>query len=168
VDYVIADTHFFHENIIRYENRPFKDAEHMNKEIIKRWNNTVKKNDKVFVLGDVFFHETEKTAKDIISSLNGNKILILGNHDRKSVKYWMDIGFSEVYKYPIIYKDFFILSHEPPTYFNDSCPYFYIYGHVHSTDMYKTITNNSACVSVERWDYTPVSINKIVELAKLV
>jgi len=167
MDYVIADTHFYHSNIIKYENRPFNDIEHMNNEIVKRWNNTVKKNDRVFVLGDVSFLGLDDT-KSIISKLNGTKILVLGNHDKKSIQYWMDIGFSEVYKYPIIYKEFFILSHEPPTYFNENCPYFYIYGHVHSTDMYKTITKNSACVSIERWDYKPVSIEKLVELAKLV
>jgi len=166
MDYFIADTHFYHENIIKYENRPFRDAEHMNAELIKRWNNTVKKSDRVFLLGDVGFANKAKVS-EIIQQLNGTKILVMGNHDSKNIKYYQDMGFKEVYKYPIVYKEFFILSHEPPTYFNENCPYFYIYGHVHSTDMYKTVTKNSACVSVERWDYKPVSMDTLMGLAKL-
>lgn len=51
---------------------------------------------------------------------------------------------------------------------NDATPFFYIYGHVHSTEAYKTITKQTACVSVERWNYTPVDLEKIKELVKLV
>ena len=167
MDYLIADPHFSHENIIKYEKRPFRNAEIMNKELIKNWNNTVTNKDTIFVLGDVGFANKEELTK-IIKQLNGKKVLIMGNHDNKSVRYWYDVGFDEVYKYPILYKEFFMLSHEPPTYFNENTPYFFIYGHVHSTEMYKTITKNSACVSIERWDYKPVSLEKIVDLAKLV
>ena len=53
--FVIADMHFDHANIIGYEHRPFRDVEHMNRELILRWNNTVSKTDRVFVLGDVGF-----------------------------------------------------------------------------------------------------------------
>ena len=51
---------------------------------------------------------------------------------------------------------------------NDAMPFFWIYGHVHGTDMYKTITKNTACISVERWDYTPIELERIIELAKLI
>lgn len=165
MDYLIGDTHFNHENIILYENRPFRNVEHMNQEIIKRWNNKVKKTDTIFLLGDVGMGSKDK-LKEIINQLNGKKILIMGNHDGKSVSRWYDIGFNEVYKYPILYKDFFLFMHEPPTYFNEAMPYFFAYAHVHSTDMYKTITKNTACVSAERWNYTPVSIPTLVEMAK--
>ena len=80
----------------------------------------------------------------------------------------MDVGFDSVSKYTIILNEFIVLQHEPPMYFNDATPYFYIYGHVHSTDSYKTITKNTACVCVERWNYTPVEINDIMNLVKLV
>ena len=50
--YFIADTHFGDDNIRRYENRPFENAAQMEQELIKRWNNIVKENDKVYVLGD--------------------------------------------------------------------------------------------------------------------
>lgn len=53
----IGDTHFYHKNIIDYENRPFKSVEDMNKGLIDTWNSRVKKLDRVFVLGDFCFGE---------------------------------------------------------------------------------------------------------------
>jgi len=165
--YFIADLHFGHGNMIEYENRPFKDARQMNEALIKNWNSVVTQKDKVFILGDVSFHSKE-TTKEIISRLYGQKILIMGNHDRgRNIAWWNEVGFKEVYRYPIVYNDFIILSHEPPSYIPPNTPYFYLYGHVHGSEMYKTITKTSACVSVERWDYTPVEYNKIQDLVKL-
>lgn len=45
--FVIADTHFSHENIIKYCNRPFRTVEEMNNALVKNWNNNVSKNDVV-------------------------------------------------------------------------------------------------------------------------
>lgn len=165
--FVIADTHFGHEQILNYEKRPFADVDIMDKELIKNWNSVVTSSDTVFHLGDVTFRNKEQTV-EILSKLKGRKILIEGNHDTaRSLKWWYDVGFAEVYKYPIIFNDFFVLSHKPPAYFNEATPYFYLYGHVHSSEMYRTITKQTACVSVERWDYKPVSLDKIIELNKL-
>ena len=139
----------------------------MDKAIIENWNKVVTKNDKVFVAGDVSFYNKEKTT-EIINQLYGKKILIKGNHDQRNNQWWMDVGFSSVSDYTIIYKEWFIISHEPPTYYNDCMPYYFLYGHCHSTEMYKTIGKQSACVCTERWEYTPVEIERIIELAKLV
>ena len=51
--WLISDTHFGHTNVIKYCNRPFESSDEMDKTIIKNWNNTIKKYDKVFLLGDV-------------------------------------------------------------------------------------------------------------------
>ena len=162
--FVTSDLHFSHGNILKYENRPFLGIEHMNEQLIKRWNNVVSKHDKVFVLGDVSFANKEETKK-LVSQLNGKKILIMGNHDRgRSIDFWRYVGFDEVSKYPIILYEHVVMSHEPPTYFNDATPYAYLYGHVHSTEAYKTITKDSACVCTERWNYTPVELSKVLEL----
>lgn len=165
--FLIADPHFGHPNIIEYENRPFLSVEDMTEKMIKNWNEKVGKNDKVFVVGDFSMYGKEKT-KEIVERLHGYKILIMGNHDREhSVKWWLDVGFNEVSKYPIIYDEWIVMQHEPPTYYNDATPYFYIYGHVHSSEMYKTITKQTACVCVERWGYAPVELSEIKKLVML-
>lgn len=164
--FIISDLHFGHTNIIKYENRPFNDTRHMNETMIDNWNKVVSKKDKVYVLGDVSFLNKEET-KQIVSQLYGYKTLIMGNHDKgRGIKWWYDIGFDEVYKHPIILNEFLFLSHEPPQYIPNNIPYFYFYGHVHGSEMYQTITKKSACVCVERWDYTPVEINEILKLSK--
>lgn len=54
-----SDTHFGHENIIRFCNRPFRNAEEMNAELIRRWRETVPKDGIVFHLGD-FAHGSSR------------------------------------------------------------------------------------------------------------
>ena len=58
--YFIADTHFNHENIIKYCNRPFQNSKEMNEYIVNKWNSVVTKNDIVYHLGDVGFGSTEE------------------------------------------------------------------------------------------------------------
>lgn len=160
--FVIADTHFGDENIIKYEKRPFTTVEEMDSKIIESWNSAVSQEDIVFHLGDVSFYTDKEKVSEIIGKLNGRKILIMGNHDNfLSVREWMEVGFDEVYSYPLVYNEFIVMQHQPPQYINDTTPFFYIYGHVHSTEMYPTISKQSACVSTERWNYTPVSIDEI-------
>ncbi len=157
--YFISDMHFGHSNIIKYENRPFKNIKEMDTTIINNWNYVVKRKDKVFVLGDVSFYNKEKTA-EITCSLNGYKVLILGNHDNeRSLNWWKNVGFDEVIKYPIIYNDFYILAHEP-MYLNENMPYINIHGHIHNL---KYESKQYFNVSVECINYTPISFNKIKE-----
>ena len=79
----ISDTHFFHENIIQYCGRPFKDAQLMNEFMIAEWNKVIHPNDKVYHLGDVAlgFKGDDKKLGDLLGRLMGKKRLILGNHD---------------------------------------------------------------------------------------
>ena len=51
--YFISDTHFNHNNIIKYCNRPFKSINEMNQTIINNWNKTVKADDEIYHLGDL-------------------------------------------------------------------------------------------------------------------
>ncbi len=89
-----------------------------------------------------------------------HKTLIIGNHDKdRSVAWWRETGFNEVYQYPIIYNDFFILSHEP-VYLNENMPYANIHGHIHHL---KYADRQFFNVSVECIDYTPISFEKVKE-----
>lgn len=157
--YFIADTHFGHRNIINYENRPFKDINEMEKELIKKWNNIVRAKDKVFVLGDFSLSNKEKTT-EVCNKLNGRKTLIMGNHDEHSTTYYRECGFENVSEYPIIIDGFWILSHEP-MYINDNMPYANIFGHVHSNKIYADFTSQSFCACVERCDYQPVEFSEV-------
>lgn len=156
--YIYSDPHFYHKNIIDYCNRPFDSVKEMNRELIKKWNNTVSKNDKVFVLGDFAF-ANKRQVKDLVSRLNGYVVLIMGNHDRhRTASWWMDCGFFQVYEHPIIYKDFYILSHEP-VFVNDSMPYINIHGHKHNINLDKDYYIN---VSVEQINYQPILLSKLI------
>lgn len=85
----IADTHFFHTNIIKYCNRPFTSLDEMNLKMITNWNSRVKQEDTVFIVGDFIFTnspggkagEGEKVdVRKFITQLTGNKVFIEGNH----------------------------------------------------------------------------------------
>ena len=85
MNYYIADTHFYHENIIRLCNRPFKDVQEMNSVMAENWNAAVKPEDTVYVVGDFGYRVGTQDLIKMINSLNGHKILIRGNHDIKAL-----------------------------------------------------------------------------------
>lgn len=76
-----SDTHFGHKNIIKYSNRPFADFEEMDAKIVAKWNKLVGPTDVVYHLGDVALGPSERWDS-ILNSLNGYKVLVVGNHDR--------------------------------------------------------------------------------------
>jgi calcineurin-like phosphoesterase family protein len=78
-----SDWHIGHNHVIDFDNRPFRDLEHMHKELVRRFNNIVPKDGLTYFLGDMTFTGSEFT-KGIISQLNGTKVLLLGNHDKAS------------------------------------------------------------------------------------
>ena len=82
--YFISDTHFNHNNIIKYCNRPFKSINEMNQTIINNWNKTVKADDEIYHLGDLVLGKKEEMY-NTVSNLNGKKYLIRGNHDKLSI-----------------------------------------------------------------------------------
>jgi calcineurin-like phosphoesterase family protein len=83
--WVISDTHWNHENILRFTDTNgklirgslFDNIEEMNQCIFDNWNDTVKQGDIVYHLGDVYFKKWDTR----INALPGKKRLILGNHD---------------------------------------------------------------------------------------
>ena len=79
--YYIADLHFGHKNVLRFDNRPFPDTENMDEYMIQCWNGRVTEDDTVYVLGDAFW-KNEEGSVNIMHRLNGHKHLIKGNHDR--------------------------------------------------------------------------------------
>jgi len=90
-----ADWHIGHKNIITLDNRPFTDLDHMASELVSNYNALVQPDDICFFLGDMMLGKTAP-LREVLSRLNGNKILILGNHDRNP-QTMLDLGFNFVY-----------------------------------------------------------------------
>ena len=82
--FFISDTHWNHSNIIKFCDRPFKDVEEMNYKLIENWNKKVPADGLVFHLGDFAWGGYEFWKK-IREQLNGDIILIKGNHDQKNM-----------------------------------------------------------------------------------
>ena len=77
-----SDQHFFHDNIIKLCNRPFRNTDEMNAEMVMRWNSVVGPNDHVLHLGDLFGGKDLQAKQALRSRLNGRIFLVPGNHDR--------------------------------------------------------------------------------------
>ena len=151
-----GDTHFNHENIIKYCNRPFDSIYHMNETIIKNWNERVKDEDIVFHLGDFCFKEKDDIKpQDWIDRLNGNMILIKGNHDNNnSVKTIINSMIIE------LGGKTWWLEHHP---FNSDHKY-NLCGHVHN--LWQTMSVGSQIYyncGVDANDFRPVNIQEIMK-----
>lgn len=160
--WVISDSHFYHENIIKYCNRPYANALEMNEDMIAKWNIAVGKNDVVWHLGDFCFGSKDHIT-EIVPRLNGRINLVLGNHDHHKMSFYYESGFHRVYDHPVVISNFFILSHEPLQWVKDNDVYVNVYGHVHNQKMYRDFTTNSFCACVERIGYTPLKWINMIE-----
>lgn len=77
-----SDFHVGHANVIKFDNRPFKDVNEMSEVLIKNWNSVVDDNDVVFYLGDLAHRCHPKSVKWFVEQLKGKIYFIMGNHDR--------------------------------------------------------------------------------------
>ena len=101
--WVTSDLHFGHKNIMSFcpESRArFRnDVTYMNEAMVKEWNDLIAPEDTVYILGDVAFMSGSDAGRTVMR-LNGTKILVEGNHDRKTLQ---DVtfrnAFAEVHKY---------------------------------------------------------------------
>lgn len=159
--FLIGDTHFGHSNILTFKKedgsllRPgFDDITDMDETIIRNWNKVVGAKDKVYHLGDVGFKNFTQTSL-ILSRLNGEKVLIKGNHDNLKLSQYAQ-HFKDVRAYHQI--DKFVLSHIPVH--PDSIARWKgnIHGHLH----HRNIDDNRYWnVSVEQINYTPISFEEL-------
>jgi calcineurin-like phosphoesterase family protein len=128
--YFIGDPHLGHKAIGKY--RPWtKDSAANSALIHKLWNDTIRKNDIVYVMGDAAFTEDELIA---LGNLRGRKILLKGNHDDFVSTKLQSQVFEEIHGI-IKYKAMW-LSHAPihPAELRGKCN---IHGHVHKHSVRK-------------------------------
>jgi len=171
--YVLSDNHFNHWNINRLCERGFNSLEHMNNTMISRWNRAVKPNDLVIHLGDLIFTKgaSEEVAK-VIKCLNGRKVLIKGNHDRKSYSWYLTHGINFICEKSVWYynKKSILFVHRPSDVsLAEIKRYDYIiHGHQHnSTPLIQqkgeTVFVN---ISVENVKYSPVNLITLLNRLK--
>jgi calcineurin-like phosphoesterase family protein len=91
--FITSDLHWGHRNIMSFcpvsRARFRNDLDYMNEAMIREWNDLIEPEDLVYILGDVAFLPAQK-AVEYMRRLNGRKILVQGNHDRKLLQ---DAGF---------------------------------------------------------------------------
>lgn len=119
--YMSSDFHFQHHRDFIYGPRGFESAEEMNETILKNFNEILRPDDTLYVLGDICLgggsYENAAKNKNLIESLNGNLKIILGNHDTlKRIELYEScrnvevLGYADMLKYG---KYHFYLSHFP-------------------------------------------------------
>lgn len=130
-----SDSHLFHHNILKYCNRPFASVYDMHQHIIAEWNSVVQPDEIVIHLGDYICGGTFEQVKEITDQLNGYKILIMGNHDRKSKGWFRDVGFNRVFKHRWN-MGMYCFSHRPQeaTYLTENKIRYNLHGHSHKYD----------------------------------
>jgi calcineurin-like phosphoesterase family protein len=140
--YFTSDTHFSHDNIIKFCQRPFETVEEMDKTLIDKWNQKVPQDGLVFHLGD-FAWGGLNNYKRIREQLNGNIILIKGNHEwrngpQNKSDYDKLFLFSTQQMFLEIEKRKIYLNHVPflcygGTYRKENDLIYQAFGHVHSS-----------------------------------
>ena len=172
--FLTSDTHFGHNGVCHFTNkdgskmRPWTDPDEMDEEMVKRWNETVRPNDKVYHLGDVVIN---RKALKIMHRLNGDKVLIRGNHDIFRDDEYRE-HFRELRAYHVM--NGMILSHIPIH--TESLGRFgvNIHGHLHANRvMYRDLFSDEElldaryhCVCVEHTDYRPILFEDVIKRIK--
>ena len=169
--FLVSDTHFGHAGVCRFlrddgtKLRPWDNPEDMDEEMIKRWNERVRPNDKVYHLGDVVIN---RKALSTLARLNGDKVLIRGNHDIFRDDEYRQY-FRELRAYHVM--NGMILSHIPVHEASLGRFGANIHGHLHANRVKKargvdartgtTLYSDEVdprywCACVEQTDYTPI------------
>lgn len=166
MNYYISDLHLFHNNIINLAHRPFRDVSEMHEALKKNWKRVVKKNDMVYILGDLGLYHADEISQ-FIRDLPGRKILITGNHDMKNLKNRnLREAFVQITPYAEI-KDngrTVVLFHYPIEEWDGFYRGFYhLYGHVHDNDGELAKIDRRYNVSCDKTDFTPMTLDQLIK-----
>lgn len=176
--YFTSDTHFLHNKNFCYEKRGFKNAEEMSETILTNINKTVKEDDTLFILGDIWVGSNDgiNCLKKIICK---NIFIILGNHDTATkiekmydIPNFVGMSYADIVKYG---KFNFFLSHYPaltgfcPKHINNAL--ISLFGHTHQTEKFFVNEKDESIpwmynVGCDAHNCTPVSIEDIIKDCK--
>lgn len=159
--FIVSDTHWGHENILKFTDsktgdriRLFESLEEMDELMVENWNKTVKDEDIVYHLGDVYFGNGHK----VLPRLRGRKRLILGNHDNGKSSY-IQCNFQKVLMWRMFPEFNCVLTHVP---IHESGLYkvqYNLHGHIHQN---ASPTDRHINCSVEVQNYTPKAIEDLI------
>lgn len=175
--FLISDTHFGHRGITQFlrrdgvtKERPWDNVEEMDEALVANWNSVVRPKDKVYHLGDVVIN---RKALATLGRLNGEKVLIKGNHDlfrlEEYTPYFKDIRGVGVL-------DKFVLTHVPVHPASIERWKANIHGHLHSNvvmEPFEEYYNErpgpderyfSVCVEQPYMNYTPIPFETVKAL----
>lgn len=165
--FLVSDTHFSHFGVCKFTRsdgvtplRPWDTPEEMDEAMVEKWNAVVKPHDKVYHLGDVAMKEKHL---DIMHRLNGDKVLIRGNHDIFDMKHYAK-HFRDIRGCHVL--DGLIMSHiplHPESMGRFGCN---IHGHTHANQVMLNgeIDPRYFCVCVEQTNFEPISFDLVKEL----
>lgn len=169
--WVYSDPHFYHQNICKFMNgdkklRPWDDANEMTEDMIEWYNELVKPEDRVYILGDVAF--SPANMRNAVSRLAGRKVLVPGNHEPPKMRKYFDL-FDDVRGYVV--KKGFIMSHIPIHPGSLSRWKLNIHGHTHANgveEQYgdallgKPLDPRYFCACVEQTNFRPIELDEIL------
>jgi len=174
--FLVSDTHFGHTGVCKFTEadgvtkiRPWTDPDEMDEAMVKMWNETVRPNDKVYHLGDVVIN---RKALKTLARLNGDKVLIKGNHDIFRLEEYTPY-FRDIRAYHVM--NGCILSHIPMHESNLGRFGTNIHGHLHThrvtqqvrwgntTQFDEVIDPRYHCVCVEQTDFRPILFEDVAK-----
>lgn len=160
--YFSTDWHIGHENVLQFDNRPFKTIEEHDETIIANYNAIVQPDDDFYYLGDMFMNKN-KRAEGFLQRMMGNKFFIRGNHDHRDVrKLFAKYGtYLDEQRMITVEGQEIVLNHFPMRTWNKSHKgTWHLYGHHHGK-IESEPWGRSMDVAINIWDYKPVSFETI-------
>jgi|APHM01.1.fsa_nt_gi Predicted phosphoesterase or phosphohydrolase len=162
--YVLSDTHFDHENIIEYCDRPFRSVDEMNEQLVANWNGIVGEHDEVIFVGDLTIAGTAEAFLEWVTRLNGTISFVLGDHDHEVLTTLDDVAIFEHLQFEYQGHEFYCI-HDPEDAPRNWAGWL-IHGHHHNNwpDKYPFVNprGNLVNVSVELLGYAPLRLERLI------
>jgi len=166
--WLFSDSHFYHNNIIKYCGRP----EDHNDRMWTALNHQVGPEDTLIHLGDVVWHGRSDFQRWVVDLLPGaTKILLQGNHDPRRVRNYSGWDHMvKVHEQPFRVQGFdipILMAHRPqnvPIEENSLV----IHGHIPEKGVPVRWEGTSMIVNacVEQWNYGPIPLDNLIDMFK--
>ena len=166
--YFTADCHFGDKKVISHCRRPFSSLEKMHEVIVYNWNQRVRNEDVVYIVGDLF--SRCKNPYPLLKELRGEKILITGNHDSSWLINADPDAFSFIGPMLEVEEDFgaFTICHYPMPIYAHSNRNYMIHGHIHNethSDIWPYLAKSERILNagVDINHFRPVTFDELLE-----